>query len=249
MKLPPLALQPIIFGARNKEDPEGVCAAIAAAGFTAVESGPREGETTTAFANRLLRHGLRQAAIHTALAGWPKVDDLLRSIEATGARDICNSGIFKWGQVTKQDYEMSIVALNYLGSRLRRDGVHLHYHNHAFEFEKVDGDRTGMDLLLAGLDPACVTFCLDVAWVLRGGQDPVATLEKFGSAVGYVHLKDWDGQEWRPLGKGNVDIPGVLKQIATMPSVRWCACEQDKPDGDPAECVAMSRRYLAGLGY
>ena len=59
-----------------------------------------------------------------------------------------------------------------MGKQFRDEGIHLHYHNHDFEFLKVDGNKTGMDILMEGLDFRVVDLCVDVAWVMRGGDDP-----------------------------------------------------------------------------
>ncbi len=39
----------------------------------------------------------------------------------------------------------------------------------------------------------------------RNGDDPIKAFELLCDHVSYAHLCDWDGQDYRPIGKGNID--------------------------------------------
>ena len=251
---PPLGLQPIIFGktydASVPVQLDALLGVIAAAGYTAVEFGaPDPGEL-----KRLLdRHGLTHAGAHVGLSSNPDPDAVIRLLDATGARDVCNSGLLRWGDdLTVDDYNRSIDALNRLGKFFHARGIHFHYHNHAFEFQPVEGGRTGMELLLEGLDFSVMDLCIDVAWVYRGGEDPAAFLLRHADRIGYLHLKDTDAEQkqWKELGRGVLDWPSVMAAIRQMPRVRWAMVEQDSTDGDPATCIRTSRDFLkSAFGY
>jgi len=63
--------------------------------------------------------------------------------------------------------------LNSAGENLRKGGVTLCYHNHNWEFEKVDG-KLVLDWLYELSDPQNLKAQLDVYWIKRGGPDPVS---------------------------------------------------------------------------
>lgn len=114
----------------------------------------------------------------------------------------------------------------------------------------MDGDKTGMDLLMEGLDPDACDLCVDVAWVQKGGSDPAQFLAEHRDKIGYLHLKDFAGDEWRELGRGELNWPAVMQAISALPVARWAMVEQDKTSGDPAQSVAISRRFLHdNFGY
>ena len=243
---PPLGLQPIIFGKQydtTKPDQlDALLGVIASAGYQAVEAGPPDVEL---FKGLLKKHGLTHAANHVTISRSTDPAPVIAFMNATGARDVCNSGLLRWGDdLTGEDYERSIETLNRMGKAFRAEGIHFHYHNHAFEFERVDGGATGMERLLAGLDFSVVDFCIDVAWVHRGGEDPGAYLLRHADKIGYVHLKDTDAEHWKELGRGVLDWNSVMTAVRQLPSVRWAMVEQDSTDGDPAACIRTSREFL-----
>ncbi len=65
---------------------------------------------------------------------------------------------------------------------------------------------------------------MDVFWIQFGGGDPIALMKKYGSRWKLMHLKDMrkgtkkdltgltSDESNVPLGEGELDIPGILKQ-------------------------------------
>ncbi len=243
MALPPVGSQLIVFGRKYdvQTDIERILDTLAAAGYAGVEGGPKD---AVAYRRMLDERGLRHAGSHTSPSQLQDVKPLVEYLRATGASDISNSGLRQWNERTLQDYRATIEVLNEAGRRLRDQGIHLHYHNHDFEFEKVDGERTGMELLLDGLDPEACDLCVDVAWVQKGGGEPAAFLQKYKERIGYLHLKDFDDESWTELGRGQVKLDAVIQTMSDMPRVRWAVIEQDTTRNEPMDSVTESRRFL-----
>jgi sugar phosphate isomerase/epimerase len=182
---------------------------------------------------------------HIAISGKPDPKALIDYLHAVGGNNVVNSGVLSWDKPGASVFAESIVVLNALGKTLKSEGIHLSYHNHAFEFDHIAGEKNGMDLLLAGLDPAYVDFAFDVAWVWRGKEDPAKYLTKHAARVGYLHLKDTDETTWKEIGRGKLDWDSVMASIAKLPSVRFMAVEQDQTyDTDPLESLRISRAFL-----
>jgi sugar phosphate isomerase/epimerase len=246
---PPIALQLLtLHQAYDVEtDAAGMLAAAARAGYTAVEGQSRS--NPAGFAAALAAQGLAHAGLHIG-GGQTRDVAALRTLAAhTGTKDLCISGLLDWNRRTPADWHESIAVFNACGRALRADGLHVHYHNHDFEFARIEGlDLTGMELLARELDPAAVDFCVDVAWVLRGGADPAAFLREHADRIGYLHLKDWNGTAWTPVGQGLVPWASTLDALATLPAVRWAVVEQDTVDGDPEAAATASRAFLRARG-
>lgn len=249
MSLPPLGAQLIVFGKKYdiNKDTDLILDSIAAAGYSAVEGGAQDPQ---AYRAKLDARGLKHAASHVTPKKLQDLKPIVEYLRIAGGNDVCNSGLLDWNKRTLADYQEAIALFNRAGKALRAEGIFFHYHNHDFELHKVDGNRTGMDILLDGLDPACCDLCVDVAWVQKGGGDPVEFLERHQNRISYLHLKDFNDDGWIELGQGKVDFAGIMRVLPTMTKVRWAIIEQDSSRLDPRESVAVSRRYLRNVfGY
>jgi sugar phosphate isomerase/epimerase len=156
--------------------------------------------------------------------------------------------------------------------RLADEGVGLYYHNHHIEFAKYDGEY--MLDIIADRAPS-VGLEIDVHWVQRGGLDPVRTLQKYGSRVTMVHLKDYRigelGDEafaalaagnfpgfmaafagvvqFAEVGEGNLDFRSIIDESVRI-GAAYLLVEQDDLYGrTPLECLQTSYDNLVALGY
>ncbi|MHB9134325.1 MAG: sugar phosphate isomerase/epimerase family protein [Armatimonadota bacterium] len=241
--LPPVGVQLIVFGSKYNvnTDTDVILDSIAKAGYAAVEGGGKDAEL---FRKKLDERGLAFAATHVTPSNLLDLKPMVTYLNTLGGHDVCNSGLFTWNDRSLEEYKKAIKTLNEAGRSLRNEGIHLHYHNHDFEFEKVDADKNGMDILLDGLDFDVVDLCVDVAWVMRGGDNPAEYLRKHQDRIGYLHFKDFDGTDWAELGQGKVNFAEIMQVLPEMTGVRWVMAEQDSTKIDPVDSVAISRRYL-----
>jgi sugar phosphate isomerase/epimerase len=214
---------------------------LAEAGYEAVEAmhGHPPADRPT-----VERAGLSFTALHIGASLLEPLDPLVAFLQSVGATDVCSSGPLVWNQRSIADYRATAKVLNEKGRRLRDLGIHLHYHNHEFEFEPVDGQMTGMAVLLDELDAANVTLCLDAGWVWTAGQDPVGFLRENGDRVGFLHLRDFQGRESVALGRGEMDLAAVVAVARELPELRVLGVEQDPTTPTPLEDMQHSRRYL-----
>jgi sugar phosphate isomerase/epimerase len=148
-------------------------------------------------------------------------------------------------------------TLNKTGEMAHKLGMHLCYHNHAFEFEP-SGDGNLLDVLMKTTDPKLVSLELDVMWVKVGGAEPVDILKKYGKRVALMHLKNVaEGTEkrynegiprtsFREVGKGMIDMVPVLK-AAEKAGVKHYFVEQDQTAGNPLDSLRESFEYVSKL--
>lgn len=158
-----------------------------------------------------------------------------------------------------------------LGEKANSLGMKLAYHNHDFEFVKVDGEYA-LDILYKEVPAELLQTQLDTCWVNVGGENPAEYLRKYIGRAEILHLKDFVGGksdnmyaligideneekatdstkfELRPVGCGVQNFPAILA-VAKEAGTRWVVVEQDSPSmgKTPIECAKTSIEYLESL--
>lgn len=130
-------------------------------------------------------------------------------------------------------------------------GKLLMYHNHDFEFEKLDGKRM-IDTLLEGFGPDEMGFTLDTYWVQAAGADLYQWMESLKDRIPCVHLKDMAVVSrtaiMAPVMEGNLNFPVIVKQLEQT-CCQYMLVEQDICQGSPFDCLKTSYDNLRKLGY
>ena len=106
--------------------------------------------------------------------------------------------------------------LGKVGEKAKTAGFDFAWHNHDFEFKPLaDGSLPQKHMLDAAPD---IGWEMDVAWVIRGGADPLKWIADYGPRITAVHVKDIApaGQNanedgWADVGHGTVDWRGLVK--------------------------------------
>ncbi len=149
-------------------------------------------------------------------------------------------------------------TLNKAGEQVKKAGLQLCYHNHAFEFTPLADGSRALDVLLASADPDLVKLELDVFWVSVAGADPVALITQYSQRIALMHLKDkMKGApvsltEMVPpttfveVGSGALDFPAILA-AADAAHVQHYFVEQDQTSGNPIDSLRKSYQYLRSL--
>lgn len=120
-------------------------------------------------------------------------------------------------------------GLNRYGEQVKKAGMQLCYHNHSFEFEKVENGQTIWNVLFNAADPDLVKAEVDIAWVYNADLDPVEFLDEWGDRVKLLHMKDLDKErKLAPVGEGEIDFEKVVARAKRI-GVDWYVVEQDQP--------------------
>jgi sugar phosphate isomerase/epimerase len=148
-------------------------------GYRNVEPFTLSGLSAEQYRALLDRYGLKASARHVNV-GTPQAPvDFQQILDENRVL-----GIQYFGSGATPDYttEAEWIAyaqyLDRLGAMARQQGQTLMVHNHFWEFERVFGDQTAFDILMANTDPRNVVFQVDLYWATRGGADPVELLER-----------------------------------------------------------------------
>jgi sugar phosphate isomerase/epimerase len=142
--------------------------------------------------------------------------------------------------------------LNQASALGARHGIRVGYHNHWWELQNTVEGTTALEYFAGLLDPD-VVLEVDTYWAATGGVDPAALLDRLGSRVVAIHIKDGpktlDMKAQLPAGQGAMDVPGV---IAAATSMEVGVIEFDDYSGDIfaalADSLAFVRATLAKAG-
>jgi sugar phosphate isomerase/epimerase len=130
-------------------------------------------------------------------------------------------------------------------------GLTFSYHNHSFELERVDGARTGLQVLAEESDPAVFSFEVDTYWIQHGGANPVTWLQRLRERMHIVHLKDlaMQGSEqlFAEVGEGNLEWEPILAACRDA-GIEWYLIEQDRCQRDPFDSLKLSLDNLRAMG-
>lgn len=219
----------------------------------------------------LERLGLKAIGCHTMPKEGMDWDKVLQSCADTGGTALV---IPFWLFNNRQDVLSLCDTMNRAGELGKKHGVQVSYHNHFQEFMTFDGEMV-MDTMLSNTDPDLVKIEFDTYWAIRGGQDPLAWIQKFGKRCDLLHQKDLPSgvepldlldfmarhpemplmevlqlikdDHFTEIGTGTLNIAEIIAAGKSYGDVKYVIVEQDKTTKGELESVAISYQNLSGL--
>ena len=102
------------------------------------------------------------------------------------------------------------------------------------------------DILLENTDKNLVKFEIDLYWLTRAGQDPVALIEKHPGRFPLWHIKDMDKTEkkmFTEVGNGVVNFKRIFEHNKKA-GLKYFFVEEDICPGDPFDSITQSITYI-----
>ena len=227
----------------TQRDFAGTLRSVARMGYKGVEFAGYGNLTSQEMSALLSETGMQAVSTHL---GLQSLQDAQLEASIRYCRDIgCPFIVLPWlphEQRTRESLQELAPQLNAIGQRCQEQGIGFAYHNHDFEFARVDGSYL-LDYLLQATDPSLVKVELDVYWVAYAGVDPVAYLHALGDRVAFIHLKDMAAdRSMTEVGKGML----AMQQICEFAQSRglWGIVEHDHPDIPSLESARISLEYF-----
>lgn len=263
--------------------PERVLREMASLGLKATEFGPLgflpvEAAARAKVLNDLDMHatgGFFPVLLHDLSHDpLPIVQKELESYVATGATTLvlaADSGKAgydeKRSELTDEQWATVFRNLNAISALASSAGVKAVLHPHVGTIIETHDD------VVRVVNGSDISFCLDTGHMVIGGADPVWFSEAHAPRVAHSHLKDvdltWakkvqDGEMtyydavvqgmYRPLGRGDVDIRAIVRNLLTSGYQGWFVLEQDNvitaepADGSgPYEDAKISVEFLRSV--
>ncbi len=256
-----------------EKDFAGTIKAIGKMGYDIVEFAGVYGHSADEVKAICKEAGVTPLSAHVGLnVIMPDVAGIIKMYHDIG----CKYVVIPWTNGTNlpggEAYAQFLADIKTVAAELKKYDMVLCYHNHDFEFEKVDG-KNKLDILYADNDPSVLQTQIDTCWARVGGENPAEYVKKYTGRAPLVHIKDYVGSksanmyglidggetkaddnlqnvpfELRPVGYGVQDVASIL-EAAEIAGSEAVIVEQDNPSMDKTsmECAEMSIKYIKSL--
>jgi sugar phosphate isomerase/epimerase len=245
------------------KDPNGTLSQVAAIGYTTVEGATYTGSEkfygmdAKEFAALLKTSKLSMPSAHyrlgeekmngqaqkgTMLNDWQKAVDDAATV---GVKYMVCAWLSPAERGNLDHYKILAGDLNTAGETCKKAGIQMCYHNHDFEFEK-QGDTYPYDVVMANTDKDLVKFEMDLYWVTKAGQDPIALFDKYPKRFPLLHVKDMDNtpkHAFTEVGNGVIDFKKIFAQKGKA-GMKYFFVEQDICPGNPLDSIKTSYNYI-----
>lgn len=272
----PIAIQ--LYGVRDfmEKDVKETLQQLAAMGYDGIEPcGGSYGMEPQAFRALCDDLGLNIISAHVSYNMLTTdLENQLSLYQTLGTKYIAYPYMVEGQRPGDAEYETVLENMRRIGKEAQAHGIQMLYHNHEFEFEKINGQYK-LEYQFDRLTPEELQAEIDTCWVTVSGEDPAAYIRKFTGRCPCVHLKDFymngprpehlyaliglpeteaeEGEsklEFRPAGKGMLNVPSIL-EAAKDAGAQWIIVEQDSPSlgMDQMECARAGIEYLKSLNW
>lgn len=254
-------------------DFEGTLKLVHDLGYDGVEFAGLFGHSAEEVKALCAKYDLVPVAAHVPLADMMKdPDGIMATYAAIGMPYIVMPYLPEDNRPATRDPKAIIADVRFVCEKAKAHGLKMLYHNHDFEFEKVNGEYF-LDLLYRSIPSDLLETEIDTCWVNVAGEEPSEYLKKYTGRTPVVHLKDFykkgkaenmyeligikqDGVAseetfgFRPVGYGMQDMPKIVA-TSIETGAKWVVVEQDRPapGQTPVESAKLSRDYLTKIGY
>lgn len=267
----PVGLQLYSVREQMAEDFEGTLKKVKEMGYDAVEFAGLFGRTANEVKALCEEIGLVPVSAHVAYAEiMQDPDKVLGTYAEIGCKFIVIPYLSEEYRPGSEKFEQVLEDFKMIGQKVKDLGMKLCYHNHDFEFVKINGEY-GLDIIFKTVPADLLETELDTCWVNVGGENPAEYVKKYAGRTTILHLKDFVGHktdnmyaligidddkksetssafEYRPVGYGLQNFPEILS-AAEESGTEWVIVEQDEPSMGKSrmELAQMSIEYLKSL--
>ncbi|TPL89834.1 sugar phosphate isomerase/epimerase [Mesorhizobium sp. B2-3-13] len=237
-----------LYSARNFLPWTDVLEMLGKLGYAEVEGFGGVYDDPKAFRAELDKYGLSMPTGHFSIDALEKDFDGVRRIaETLGVK------LLICPYLMAEDRPSDAAGWRAFGERLAKvgdvaskAGYGFAWHNHDFEFKTLADGSLPQDHILSSAPN--IGWEMDVAWVVRGGADPLPWIEKHGQRIVAVHVKDMakpgeglDEDGWSDVGHGTIDWAGLIKVLRAKSAAKYFVMEQDNPN----DIERFARRSIA----
>jgi len=219
---------------------------VALAGYDGVELAGLYNQKTEHVAKLLQDLNLKLVAMHCDVLTDEGLKQSLKEAEVLNCENLICPWVVSDTFASEKGIRLFAEKLNNVNQQIKAHGKNLLFHNHDFEFKRINGE-CAFDLFAAQLD-ASIYFELDAYLAAVGGADPIEIMTSFPNRIKMLHLKD--GLIFPPnpnmaVGDGNMNYTAIL---AALPlSVSWLFVELEDCATDMFEAVRKCVRNLAKI--
>ncbi len=210
------------------KDFPGVIKAVAAMGFKGVEFAGYYGRSAEELRKMLDESHLKSYGAHISLDSL-QGDNFDKTVEfhrILGTKLLTVASLPDNKRNTKAAIIATAKEFSAVAEKLEKHGMMLAYHNHAAEFQKIEGEYV-WDTFFSNADSR-VKIQFDTGNALSGGVQAAPFLAKYPGRVVSVHVKDFSATNSDAMmGEGDVNWKEVLPLIRGKAGTKWFIIEQE----------------------
>lgn len=255
----PVALQ--LFSVREDMEADfyGTLKKVKDMGYDGVEFAGLYGKSPTEVRQMCEEIGLVPVSAHVSFPDPENPESVIVTYKEIGCKQIVIPSLAEEYRPGSEGFTEFVRWVKKLGAVCKNYNMKLAYHNHTFEFDKID-DEYVLDILYREVPADCLETQIDTCWVFVGGENPADYVRKYAGREYTVHLKDfWLNpdftkgkkceQIYQLIGIDNgkqteaevgqdgclrpvgygVQNFGVILEAAKEAGVEWVIVEQDDP--------------------
>ena len=143
------------------------------------------------------------------------LDNRIEWAQEMGMKQMVCSMFMVPKEPTMDDWKKAAQELNVMAEKTQTAGIQMGYHNHHFEFQKIN-DELIYPVLMDEFDPELVKMQFQVA-VVNIGYQAADYFRKYPGRFISAHLADWSNEKESeaPLGQGIVDWEDLFEAAKT----------------------------------
>jgi len=243
------------------KDLEGTLEKVAAIGYKEVElfgynDGKFFGKTPKEFKALLAKYSLNPVSGHYGAGVENKTtkgtlsNDWERAVDDAaelGHKYVVCAYLTPGERKSIEDYKKYVDLFNKAGETAKKAGLQFAYHNHDFEFLKLDGE-TPYDYIAGKTDPKLVKLELDLYWIVKAGLDPVELFKQYPGRFPLWHVKDMDKSDksFAEVGTGSIDFKKIFAARKTAGLTNFFV-EQDVSKRPVFDAITTSYKNVKAL--
>jgi len=225
-----------LYSARDFTPWDGVLKGLAELGYTQVEGFGGAYEDPAAFRALLDANGLKMPSGHFFPMEQFENDlsKVITTAKTLGMERLFCPALPPEQRAPDAGHWQSVgTRLEAIGAKIRDAGLRFGWHNHDFEFAACADGRLPMDILLEAAPS--IEWEADIAWIVRGGQNPIDWIGRYARRITTAHVKDIapegdcaDEDGWADVGQGTMDWKAIMVALRDI-GVDLFVMEHDKP--------------------
>jgi sugar phosphate isomerase/epimerase len=228
-----------LYSARNEKSLDDTLKTLKSLGYAQVEGWGGQFADPAALAASLKNAGLVMPTAHMGFSQLVDTDAALKIVDTVGINTVyCPAPPTADYREGTGDWQKFADDLGKIAAAFKKAGKGFGYHNHHWEFVKLANGKTPIELLLGSPD---MQWEMDLAWVVKANEDPIAWMNKLGSRITAIHVKDEDG--WADVGTGTLNWQQLLADAKAKTKAQYFVMEHDKP----SDAIRFAKTSIASV--
>ena len=222
--------------------------AIADMGYEGVEFAGYYGRTAEELRKLLERLNLKVVGSHIDIGSLMK-DKIEKTIEFNkilGNKYLIIPWIPENMRNSKDAWLKTAHLFNEIAEKLKKEDMHIGYHNHTEEFKYFNGKRGFY--IFADATNKDVILQIDVGNAMYGGvtmDEILEIIRKYSGRIKTIHLKEYSSKDPNALiGEGEVRWKELIELCEKSGGTEWYIIEQETYKYPPLDCIKRSLENL-----